>query len=198
MTSWKVWLGSVLFQLGMLPVTLFLNLWVMKLLPIPKGWMESFSEALTPDLSTFNIILIMAISPGICEELLFRGAIQGSFQRKWKPLRSIIATSILFGFMHFSVYRLFPTTIIGIGLGWIVHMSGSLYPAMLAHALNNAIAMVIPEHFDLSGLNDTWMLLGIPFVILGAILIVYGSGRKLRWSKKDAFPDESNHGSCHF
>ncbi len=178
-TTWKVWTGTILFQIGALPVTLFLNQLIMKVLPIPKGWMENFSESMAPDLSVFSLVLLMAVSPGICEELLFRGAIQGSLQRKWKPLRSIIITGLLFGIMHFSIYRLFATTLLGISFGWIVHISGSLYPAMLAHALNNLIALVvIPQYFDLSGLNEFWMLLGIPFVMIGILLITYGSGRK--------------------
>lgn len=178
MTSWKVWLGAALFQTGALPVILFLNSMVMKFLPIPKGWLESFSDSITPDLSTFYLILLMAISPGICEEILFRGAIQGSLGKKWKPAKSILVTSILFGLLHFSIYRLFATTVIGIGLGWMVYISGSLYPAMIAHALNNILALVILPEIDLSGLNDYWMLLGLPFVIAGGFLLFCGSGKK--------------------
>jgi sodium transport system permease protein len=187
MVSWKVWLGAALFQTGALPVILFLNSIVMKFLPIPKGWLESFNDSITLDLPTFSLILLMGISPGICEEILFRGAIQGSLEKKWKPVKSILVTSILFGLLHFSVYRLFATTVIGIGLGWMVYMSGSLYPAMIAHALNNILALVILPEIDLSGLNDYWMLLGLPFVISGGFLLSCGSGRKRQSKQLDRF-----------
>ncbi|MGB3976323.1 MAG: ABC transporter permease subunit/CPBP intramembrane protease [bacterium] len=178
-TTWKVWAGTILFQVGALPVILSLNQLMMKLLPIPMNWLENFNEVMAPDLPSYSMVLLMAASPGICEELLFRGAIQGSFQKKWSPLRSIIITGLLFGIMHFSIYRLFATTLLGISFGWIVHVSGSLYPAMLAHALNNTIALVvIPRYFDLSEVTEQRLLLGIPFVIMGGLLILYGSGRK--------------------
>lgn len=178
-TTWKVWAGTILFQVGALPVILSLNQLMMKLLPIPMSWLENFNEVMAPDLPSYSMVLLMAASPGICEELLFRGAIQGSFQKKWSPLRSIIITGLLFGIMHFSIYRLFATTLLGISFGWIVHVSGSLYPAMLAHALNNTIALVvIPRYFDLSEVTEQRLLLGIPFVIMGGLLILYGSGRK--------------------
>ncbi|MBN1879514.1 CPBP family intramembrane metalloprotease [bacterium] len=175
---WYVWIGAFFFQLGVLPTTLLINKWLLKLLPVPEGWMDTFSDALTPEISSLSLVLLMAVSPGICEELLFRGAIFGSLRQKWSPWRALIATSILFGLLHFSVYRLVPTTLIGLGLGWIVYISGSIYPAMLAHALNNAIAIVFLPELPIDTLSQSWFLVGIPLLFAGAIMILRGSKAK--------------------
>ncbi|MBN1295733.1 CPBP family intramembrane metalloprotease [bacterium] len=179
-THWKVWVGSIVFQTGILPLILYLNQWVMNILPIPSDWMEAFSDTLTGDLSKTTLILLMCISPGICEEMLFRGAIFGSLKRKWSPWHAVIVSSIMFGFLHFSVYRLFPTTVIGIALGWLVMQSGSIYPAMLAHALNNFLSLIVAPELELDKLSSHWMLVGLPAVILGVMLVCSGSGKRRR------------------
>lgn len=175
---WQSWLGAVIFQTGALPVIVYMNSYIMKVLPIPRGWMEAFGESFNGDFSITMTILLFCVSPGICEEILFRGALLGSMQRRWSPWKAIAVSSLMFGFLHFSVYRLFTTTLIGAGIGWIVVMSGSIYPAMLAHALNNFLSLVVAERMDLSSVSHHWLLMGIPAVILGGALIYSGARHK--------------------
>lgn len=174
-TSWLVWTGAAIFQLGMLPLTVQIAELTKKVLPMPPQWLESFSESLTPDISTFATVLLIAVSPGICEELLFRGAILGSLRNRWSPWRAIIVSSMLFGLLHFSVYRLLPTTLIGIGLGWIAYMGGSIYPAMMAHALNNAIAVTVVPELNLEKYSENWLWLSFPLLLTGIWLIRRGA-----------------------
>jgi hypothetical protein len=49
---------------------------------------------------------------------------------------------IIFGIFHVSLFRIIPTAWLGFVLTWVVLFGGSIYPAMLWHALNNAIAIV--------------------------------------------------------
>jgi len=49
---------------------------------------------------------------------------------------------VLFGAFHFDMYRLLPTTVLGLLLGGLVWLTGSLWPAMLLHAANNTIAVL--------------------------------------------------------
>jgi sodium transport system permease protein len=176
--GWNGWLGAVIFQTGFLPVILFLNQLTMKFLPVPDQWLEQFSDSMIPDVSTFALIMLMAVSPGIAEEVLFRGAILGSLRKKWSMTPVILVSGVLFGLLHFSVYRLFGTTMIGFALAWMVYATGSIYPAIVAHTLNNALAIVIIPKLELQDVNEHWFLLGIPLVILGGYLLSFRAGKR--------------------
>ncbi|HPQ40960.1 MAG TPA: ABC transporter permease subunit/CPBP intramembrane protease [bacterium] len=175
---WLAWPGCLIFQLGFLPTVIYINNFIMKFIPIPEGLMEEFGDSLTGGFSVTALVLLMCVSPGICEEILFRGTLLGSFRRRWPPWKAILVSSLMFGFLHFSVYRMFATTAIGVGLGWLVVMTGSIYPAMLAHAFNNYLSLVVAPELDMSGWSEHWMLLGIPAVIIGGFLVYLGSRKQ--------------------
>ena len=59
----------------------------------------------------------------------------------------VILVAVLFGLLHLSLARLLPTAALGVVLGLLVVWTGSLWPAVLAHCLNNTIA-VTTAHFE--------------------------------------------------
>jgi membrane protease YdiL (CAAX protease family) len=87
-------------------------------------------------------ILIMAFLPALCEEAIFRGALQNYFTRATKmPWVSIILVSFLFSIVHFSFYGFIPRMFLGIVLGLIFHLTQNLWLSVLAHFFNNALAV---------------------------------------------------------
>ena len=84
-------------------------------------------------------ILVMAVSPAICEEAVFRGMLLSSFRGRTGALIAVLVTALLFGLFHMSLYRLLGTMTLGLIMGYAVWRSGSIWPAVLLHALNNAI-----------------------------------------------------------
>ncbi len=90
----------------------------------------------------FLYIFIIAVSAGICEEILMRGLMLSAYEKvgMWK---SIIFTAVLFGIMHLNVQNLFGPTFLGIVLGFVVYKTNSLYAGILGHFLNNAISVTL-------------------------------------------------------
>jgi membrane protease YdiL (CAAX protease family) len=87
-------------------------------------------------------LLLMAFLPAVCEEAIFRGALQNYFTRATKmPWLSIILVSILFSIVHFSFYGFIPRMFLGIVLGLIFHITQNLWLSILAHFFNNALAV---------------------------------------------------------
>jgi len=87
-------------------------------------------------------LLLMAFLPALCEEAIFRGALQNYFTRATKmPWLSIILVSILFSIVHFSFYGFIPRMFLGIVLGLIFHITQNLWLSILAHFFNNALAV---------------------------------------------------------
>jgi sodium transport system permease protein len=116
------------------------------LLPAPKHLLEELRRSvfsLASGRGLLLTLLLMALSPAICEEALFRGPILRGLRSRLSPAAAAVMTGVLFGLFHLDLYRLIPTTILGILLGFLALASGSILPAMLAHFCNNAILLVL-------------------------------------------------------
>jgi len=89
------------------------------------------------------IILIVAVVPAICEETMFRGFVQRSFEFKMKPVKAALLTAVFFGLYHFNPYGLFALIALGFYLGYASYSSNSIILAMFLHFLNNFAAIII-------------------------------------------------------
>lgn len=93
---------------------------------------------------TFNSILCtIAIVPAVCEEFLFRGAIQGSLSTIKKPIYRILLTGILFGLFHVDPIRIPFATAMGIVLSYVYFRSGSIFVPIIVHFVNNAYSAIM-------------------------------------------------------
>jgi hypothetical protein len=97
------------------------------------------------------VILIVAVVPALCEEVMFRGFIQKSFELKLKPYWAILITSVFFGLYHFNPYGLIPLIALGFYFGFAVYISDSIFTSMSLHFTNNFIAVIM---FFIAGNQD--------------------------------------------
>jgi uncharacterized protein len=87
-------------------------------------------------------LFIMAFFPAMFEEVLFRGALQNLLVRWWqKPMLAIIVTSILFSLVHMSIYLFLSRALLGFVLGLMFYKTKNIWVNIIAHFLNNAIAL---------------------------------------------------------
>ena len=89
------------------------------------------------------VVITISIIPAICEEVMFRGYIQRSFEFKFKPYFAALLTAIFFALYHFNPYGLIPLAIIGFYLGFAAYSSQSLFIPMVLHFLNNFFAVLL-------------------------------------------------------
>ncbi|HIN85257.1 MAG TPA: CPBP family intramembrane metalloprotease [Myxococcales bacterium] len=89
------------------------------------------------------LVLVLAVSPAICEEILFRGFVMRSLMTSMRAKTAIIISALLFGAFHMSAARFLPTTVLGVVLGFLAFRGRSLIPAMLFHGLHNGITVLI-------------------------------------------------------
>lgn len=88
-------------------------------------------------------ILVVALMPAICEELLFRGFILSSFSKDGEITNSaIIITGLLFGILHLYLFKILPIAVLGMALSLIVKKTKSIIPSMSMHFLNNLISVL--------------------------------------------------------
>ena len=92
-------------------------------------------------------ILIIAIIPAICEEFMFRGAFMRLLMVCIRNKHMAIAlTAFVFSAFHGQFYGFIPRFILGLILGYIAFYSNSIWPAVVAHFFNNAVAL-FAEYF---------------------------------------------------
>jgi membrane protease YdiL (CAAX protease family) len=88
--------------------------------------------------------LFCVLAP-FCEEFLFRGMIFGAL-RNWRgPWPAAIIAGIIFGLAHVGsapVVDLVPLAVLGALLCGVRQLTGSIYPCIALHSLNNALALV--------------------------------------------------------
>lgn len=89
------------------------------------------------------VVITISIIPAICEEVMFRGYIQRSFEFKFKAHSAALLTAVFFALYHFNPYGLIPLAIIGYYLGFATYSSQSLFIPMVLHFLNNFFAVVL-------------------------------------------------------
>lgn len=87
-------------------------------------------------------ILVIGVTAAVCEEVLFRGILQGSMEKLGKAGMFIIV-SVLFAAFHFNIEHFLGVFVLSLLIGFIVYRTNSLYMGMLAHFTNNTAAVVI-------------------------------------------------------
>ena len=104
--------------------------------------------------SLYHAIIIAAVVPGICEEVLFRGLMQKSLEQRMTPLKAILITGTVFGIYHLNPINLIPLIAIGIYLGIAAYYSGSLYTPIILHFLNNLFSVFGMYHKEIENLEN--------------------------------------------
>jgi membrane protease YdiL (CAAX protease family) len=84
-------------------------------------------------------IVVVALVGPLLEELLLRGVVLGAVSARIGVWPAIAACALAFALLHASLWSLLPLTVLGVGLGWLAVRSRSLWPAVLAHVLYNAV-----------------------------------------------------------
>lgn len=100
-------------------------------------------------LSDLGINLIMfGLLPAVGEELFFRGALFAII-KEWTQRKhlTIFITAFLFSAIHLQFYGFLPRFLLGVGFGYLFVFTGSLWAPMLAHFLNNSMAVIVAYFF---------------------------------------------------
>jgi hypothetical protein len=112
-------------------------------------------------------LCVIGIAAPICEEVLFRGAFQGTLERRG-PLRAIAVSALMFGLIHWNPFNFFGPILFGVGFGFVAWRTGSIYPAILWHALNNSFAVFLLYFGGSAFSTPLWVdaVLAVLFVVL--------------------------------
>ncbi|MEL7609179.1 MAG: type II CAAX endopeptidase family protein [Bacillota bacterium] len=120
------------------------------------------------------VVLLLTVVPAITEEQFFRGALLSS----WRPMgrrKAALLCAFVFALMHFQPLTLPAILFIGYVLGSVAYDTGSVYPAMIIHGVNNLAATLMSVAGEAAGasatVTDEQLLMGIAsYIVFGAII----------------------------
>lgn len=157
-------LGSVCLYLGAGSLSLLIsNLLSMAFPDNSQGLNEEYAKLLD-GISFVPALLLIALIPAVCEELMFRGYMFTAFRQKMSLPKAIFFVSVLFGISHMSLIKIIPTAVLGAALAYAIYKADSIAASSLIHFLNNAVSVFILYYgSNIAFLNEEQM--GVPLMI---------------------------------
>lgn len=161
----RVWLLSAGIMILLMPALSWVIAWNAGI-DFPESWAgfeqwakhyEQRFQELTFFLTRFGSwaevllgLLVMAVLPGIGEELLFRGLLQRNLNYLFPSWLSILVAALVFSAIHLQFYGFVPRFLLGALLGYLYWWSGNIWVAAWAHFVNNAFTLLM-VHFHNKG-----------------------------------------------
>ena len=174
--------AAVLLALFLHPVAARFGEFVQYLYPIRKEVTEQLSRMLSQAPSVWHLLMLMAVTPAICEELAFRGFILSGLRHVGHKWWAIAISSVFFGILHGVLQQSIVAATVGLVIGFIAVQSGSLFPCMMFHLTHNSLTILaasfnpkdlgrnpFPEWFAQTSAEGAYAF-GWPAVALGAVL----------------------------
>jgi uncharacterized protein len=139
--------GFIVAGLGVMLIAIPFTGWLGELnrnIPFPDemaGWMK---EKEADAARTIQALLSRHTIQDLLLNILFRGMVQRLLIKMFKsPWAGILVSAALFSAMHMQFYGFFPRFALGILLGLIYWYSGSLWVAILAHFVYDAVLIIL-------------------------------------------------------
>lgn len=126
--------------------------------------------------TSFFIVIAVVILPAIFEELFFRGFLMKALSRGGE-VAAIVISALCFAMCHGSLNNFAGPFAAGIIYGYMVFALDSIWPAVFAHLINNALNMAVgyaTKAYETLGLWPYFIIIAVAlFCIFLAISMTY-------------------------
>lgn len=148
---------------------------------VTAGWVTLLGEQKAKDtiardlgadrstLAAVIVVVFVVVAAPVVEELLFRGLMFGALRTRLGVLPSALMVGVAFGLVHAGgspAAFLLPLALLGTMLCLLYHRTGSLYPSMGVHAVNNSLAVVGTMGWA------SWLMPVVAVAALGSIALL--------------------------
>jgi len=142
-------------------------------------------------------VLIVGLLTGLAEELFFRGSIQRMLCGIMPRHVAVWVAAFIFSAMHFQFFGFIPRLMLGAFFGYLYIWSGTIWTAVIAHALNNSMIVIMSwlsangvsymdlEQFGVSEHGFPWLALASALVTLAFLYFCHKWFRPSSKSKSE-------------
>ena len=189
--------AAVLLAAAIFPAVGWLTLVVQELYPLNPHLKQAALDIFRDPAPVWQMILVMAVMPAICEELAFRGFILSGLRHLGRKWRAIVITAMFFGITHAVFQQSITAFLLGVIIGYIAVQTGSLLPGILYHITHNSLLVLstvvnsatLEEHPLLNYLlrkapDGEGVLCNLPTVVTGGLVAL----ALLAWFRRLPYP----------
>lgn len=183
----RVWTLPAAFVLAvaMHPLVLLLAQGITATYPLSEDMLQRL-EALTQvaqRAEIWQLLLVVALTPAICEELAFRGFILSGLRHLGSPWAAVTVSSLLFGITHGLLQQSLSAVAVGLVIGYVALQTNSLLPGIIFHLTHNALSVlagrITPQGIEQHPWLD-WVLYptggqAVPYAYHWPVLFVAGT-----------------------
>jgi membrane protease YdiL (CAAX protease family) len=154
-----------------------------------KSFFELVEEAMIKLVKAYSpvefavVVFVIAVTPAVCEEILFRGFVMKNLEKISKPSIAIFLTGFLFAIYHFEPFSIIPLIALGCFLSFVVYYSNSIYLGIICHFLNNFFASFFlykygkedmeTPHFSQSETMDVIITVSVSLILFLAAMFLF-------------------------
>ncbi len=147
------------------------------ILPMNMEIFESLMD--TVKFSSFGefvpLVLAAVFLAAVVEEMLFRGLLLSTLERYMDVTNAVLISALIFAFIHINPWWAVQILVLGVLLGYMSWRSGSVFPGMIVHGVNNAISLWFmnsdPEKLSWYMMGDhvapIWVFVGLVVCVGG-------------------------------
>ncbi|MBQ6892780.1 MAG: CPBP family intramembrane metalloprotease [Clostridia bacterium] len=158
----------------LLAIILLLGSALLSMLGIRLGFSEA-KESIIGGIGAPSalVLVIFAVVPAVCEEIVFRGVIMSSLE-PCGTFHAVIGTSLLFAFAHMSLEELPVYFFASVVLCFVTYVSRSLLASIIIHSVYNIAALTLSDYISgiASHLESFSLLFIVMFFLLWIFIIV--------------------------
>ncbi|MBI5070825.1 MAG: CPBP family intramembrane metalloprotease [Deltaproteobacteria bacterium] len=139
----QLWLGALAGLAAFATAAPLAGLWSLLL---PDAWLRSFDLAPLFQgglAERAALVVLTSLAAPVCEEVAFRGYLLSALRLRLRDGAALWVGTLLFAAMHLDPVRLPALLVQGAVFAWLALRSGSLWPAVAAHAANNLAASLL-------------------------------------------------------
>lgn len=137
--------AAVLLAVLLHPAMLWLGQLIQELYPVHPQAALQFKELerMFATAPLWQVLLLVALTPAICEELAFRGFILSGLRRMGHKWGAIGLASLFFGLAHGILQQSLSAFVVGMVIGYVAVKTGSLWPGVLYHLTHNGLSVLM-------------------------------------------------------
>jgi len=145
--------------------------------PMDQDILSALNDMMRANDTAELVILILAavVIASFVEEALFRGMLQGALERRGDVTRAVMATALIFAFIHFKSWWVIEILLMAVFMGVLAWKTDSIFPPLAVHATKQRHR---PGHGQPpgteAGLAVSWEHVKPVFLIVAIALIVEG------------------------
>jgi len=108
---------------------------------LDRGELRDIERHFIADYSVPARLVALGLVPALCEEIAARGVLARSLAPRSAPV-AVAVSAIAFAGFHMAPSRLAPMLAFGAVLAFFAVRTGTIWPAIVAHFTNNAVALL--------------------------------------------------------